>query len=61
MVHLAPGGFAVTPRMRTTPVPGGDRFTLGQAHTSTLPAQVEGLAGAVEHHRGDPAVTQQGA
>jgi hypothetical protein len=54
MMHLAPGGFAVTPRMCAPPIARGDRFALRQAHTAALPAEVEGLAGAVEHHRVTP-------
>jgi hypothetical protein len=58
---LAPGRFAVTSRVRATPIPGGDGFALGQADAAAFPAEVEGLAGAVEDHWGDSAVTQQGA
>jgi hypothetical protein len=47
--------------MRTTPIACGDRFALRQADTPAFPTEVEWLAGAVEHHRGDPAVTQQRA
>jgi len=44
MMHLAPGGFAVTPRVGAAPVARGDRFALGQADTPAFPTEVEGLA-----------------
>src|SRR5882757_2569871 len=60
MMHLAPGRCAVTPRMRATPVPRGHRPALRQADTPAFPTHIQWLARPVEHHRGDPAVTQQG-
>src|SRR5882757_1947295 len=61
MMHLAPSRFAVTSRMRATPIPRGHRFTLREADTAPFPTEVEWLARPVEDHRGDSAVTQQGA
>jgi len=61
MMYLTPGGFAVTPRMRASPIPRGDRPALRQAHTPPFPTQIQRLARPVEHHRSHPTVTQQRA
>src|SRR5882757_340973 len=60
VMHLAPGGFTVTPGMRAASVAGGDGFALGEADAAAFPTEVEWLARAVEDHRGNSAVTQQG-
>src|SRR5882757_11542057 len=52
VVHLAPVGCFVAPGVGAAPVAGGDRLALRRGDTPLLPADVDRLAVATEHHGG---------